>query len=118
MNKKVLSLAILVGLFGFCGLVFSASMSAPTLIKPLLADNFCQLLTNITSGVGMLIASLGAIMIIIAGIFYLTSAGNPERIGVAKKTLIYAIVGIAIGISASVIVATIKWVLNASGADC
>ena len=63
----------------------------------------------------MLIASLGTIMIIVAGIFYLTSAGSPERIGVAKKALIYAIAGIAIGVAATAIANIIVDILKGKG---
>jgi NAD/NADP transhydrogenase beta subunit len=53
-------------------------------------------------------------MIIVAGIFYLTSAGNPQRIETAKKALIYAIAGIAIGLAATAIVNIIKNVIGAT----
>lgn len=76
--------------------------------------SFCALLTGIASAVAGLIATAGTVMIIVAGIFYLTSAGSPERIGVAKKTLIYAIVGIAISLAAGVIITIVKTAINAS----
>ncbi|MCX6724282.1 MAG: TrbC/VirB2 family protein [Candidatus Staskawiczbacteria bacterium] len=75
-------------------------------------DNFGQLLEKIATGVGTLIASLGVIMIIVAGILYLLSAGNPERVGTAKKALFYAILGIVIGLAANAIVAIVKEVIG------
>ena len=86
-----------------------------TIINPLEAggvNNFDQLLTKIITGVAGIVASLSVIMIIIAGILYLTSAGSPERIGVAKKALIYAIVGIVIAIAAESIAIIIKTTLG------
>ena len=86
-----------------------------TITNPLAAggvDNFDQLLTKIITGVAGIVASLSVIMIIIAGILYLTSAGSPERIGVAKKALIYAIVGIVIAIAAESIAIIIKTTLG------
>lgn len=77
-------------------------------------NNFSDLLLKIAAGVGDLFTYIGVIMIIVAGIFYLTSAGSPERIGTAKKALIYAIVGIVIGLAATAIVNIIKDVLGAS----
>ena len=66
----------------------------------------------------MFVAALGTIMIIVAGILYLLSAGSQERMTKSKAALFYAIVGIAIGISATSIVEIIKSILNASGASC
>lgn len=95
---------------------FTAAVTIPNPLNGV--DNFCQLLTKIASGVGVFIASLGTIMIIVAGIFYLTSAGSPERIGVAKKALFYAIIGIVIGVAASGIVEIIKGIIGANGGTC
>ena len=80
--------------------------------------DLCALLTGISSAVAGVVGTVGVIMIIVAGIFYLTSAGNPERIGVAKKTLIYAIVGIAIALSAGAIIAIVKKAILAKTGGC
>lgn len=73
---------------------------------------FPALLTRIVGEVGKLISYLGTIMLIVAGILYLTSAGNPERMGKAKTALVYAIAGIVIGLAASTIVNIIKDVIG------
>jgi Type IV secretion system pilin len=100
MDKKIASTIIFFSLFCLPCLVFGQSIQPP----PGVPQNFTDLLNKIAGAVGTLIASLGVVMIIVAGIFYLTSAGSPERIGVAKKALIYAIAGIAIGLAAQAIV--------------
>jgi hypothetical protein len=112
----------LASLFLFAGLLFltlssfvSAQVSIP---NPLAVNNFCQLLTSIASAVGGLIAMLGTIMIIWSGILFLTSAGSTERTGAAKKALIYAIMGIVVGLLASAIVEIIKGVISANGGGC
>jgi len=76
-------------------------------------DNFVALLTGIAGAVAGLVGTVGTIMIIVAGIFYLTSAGNPQRMEVAKKTLIYAVVGIAIALSVDAIIAIVKTAISA-----
>ena len=97
MNKKLISLAIFVSIFCLAGFV-----SAQTITNPLGAtSDFPTLLIHIAAYVGTLVAILGTIKLIVAGIFFLTSAGDPGRIGVAKKAMAYAIVGIAIGVAAS-----------------
>lgn len=81
-------------------------------------SNFCALLTNISVAIAGLVATIATIMIILAGIFYLTSAGSQERLTTAKKTLIYAIAGLAIALAAGAIIEIVKNAISASGGNC
>lgn len=84
-----------------------------TIPNPLIYNDFGQLLLNgIIPAVAGLVGALSVIMIIVAGILFLTSAGSPERIGTAKKALTYAIVGIVITLISGAIVVTIKSILG------
>ncbi len=40
------------------------------------------------------------IMFLVGGFMYVTAAGNPERVGKANKTLLYAAIGVAVAILA------------------
>jgi len=109
MNKKITLAAIFVSLLGLATFV-SAELVIP---NPLGATStFSALLAKIVSGVGMVIGSLGTIMIIVAGILYLTSAGSTDRMTKAKTALIYAIIGIVIGVLANVLVVVIKEIIG------
>jgi len=108
MNKKIISAIIFASLLCLA----SSAFAAVTIPDPLGGVTFPQLLLKIAKGVGGLIAGLGTIMIIIAGILYLISAGSPEKITKAKTALIYAIAGIAIGITATAIVEIITEILG------
>ena len=110
MKKVYLFSIIFVGLFCLASLV--AAVSIP---DPLKGATFDKLLKKIATTVAELVGAIGTIMIIIAGIFYLTSAGSPERIGVAKKTLMYAIAGMVIGLSASAIVGMVAQIAGTGG---
>lgn len=113
MNKKIIGLTIFLSLFFLpLGLVF-AQGGGVTIPNPLGSSDFGGLLEKIADGVGTLIATLGTIMIIVAGILYLLSAGSPDKINTAKKALVYAIAGIAIGLAAKAIVAIVKKMLGA-----
>jgi len=90
--------ATVVGLFCVAGLAFGQ-------IQPFGPSSPQQLLDGIAGKVAEVVGSIGTIMVIVAGILYVTSGGSPERIGTAKKTLAYAIVGMAIGLAASAITA-------------
>lgn len=108
MNKiKKTAKPILISLL-ICIAVFPLYSYAAQLANPIGASDFSELLTDIADAIGTLIATLGGIMILVAGILYLTSAGNPEKIATAKKALIYAITGIVIGLAAGAIVDIIK----------
>lgn len=50
------------------------------------------------------IGVIAVIMIIIAGIRYITSGGDSATVGAAKNTIIFAIVGLVIAVLAQVIV--------------
>jgi len=57
--------------------------------------------------VNMLLYVLGAVSIVViifAGIFYTTSIGDPALVTKAKNTLLYAVVGLIVAISAYAIV--------------
>jgi len=88
--------------------------AAVTIPNPLAYNSFGELLTNgILPAVAGLVGTLAVIMIIVAGILYLISAGNPGRIETAKKALIYAIAGIVISMLATAAVSLIKSALGA-----
>ena len=108
MSKKIVCLIAFVGL-----LCLTHSAFGDGITNPLGSSDFGDLLEKIAIAVGTLIASLGTVMIIVAGILYLTSAGSPERIGTAKKALMYAIAGIVIGLAADAIVSIVKNIIGA-----
>ena len=67
-------------------------------------ENQIQNLLGIVFGV---IAAVAVIVIILAAIGFATADGNPDDVSKAKKTIIYALIGLAIAISAEAIIYTI-----------
>lgn len=60
--------------------------------------------------VGLLSYAIGfisVVMIIVAGIKFSTSGGNPESVASARNTVIYSLVGLAVAVSARLIVSFI-----------
>jgi protein-S-isoprenylcysteine O-methyltransferase Ste14 len=109
MSKK------LIHLFSVISLLFSANIvfAQVTIPNPLNGVNtFGDLLLRIAGGVGTVVASIGTIMIIWAGILYLTSAGSPEKMTKAKTALTYAIIGIVVGLAATAIVQIIEQIIR------
>ncbi len=66
--------------------------------------------TNVRNGLAVIFAAFAAVTILVivkASIDFATSDGNPENISKAKKTLIYAVVGLISAESAETIVLTV-----------
>lgn len=49
-------------------------------------------------------ATVAVLIIVIAGLFFVLSRGNPEKAGKARNTIIYAAVGLVLSMSAFAIV--------------
>lgn len=111
MNKVFINIVVFMALLCLAVQVSAVTIPDPLNIGPN-PNGFGILLGRIATAVGNLVAVIGTIMLIVAGILYLTSAGSPERTGTAKKALIYAIVGIAIGLAATAITQIILQILN------
>ncbi|MBP6041430.1 hypothetical protein KA529_00200 [Candidatus Saccharibacteria bacterium] len=59
---------------------------------------------NVVELITRLSAYFAIIMIIIGGITFLISTGEPEKIATARKTILFAVIGLVISLSATVIV--------------
>jgi len=115
MDKRfILYFLITAGLFFSVSFVFAADCPPGQLCNPLSGvENFGTLLEKIFTAVAGIVGAIAVIMLIIAGLLFVTSAGNPEKVNNAKKALTYAIIGIIVALAASAIIATVKWVIGA-----
>jgi len=77
-------------------------------------NGFAILFQRISKAVAGIVGALSTIMIIVSGIMYLTSAGNPAKMENAKKAFFYAIAGIVISLTAEAITLTITGILKPS----
>ena len=105
-NKKITSLAISAGLFCVTPLAFAQVEKTSSY------SDFSTMLMNIVTQVLQIVGVLGGAMFAISGIIYIFSFGSAERMNVGKKSLIYAIIGMVIGLSATAIVAWIKSIVS------
>jgi len=109
MNKFLLFL-IIISVFLIVLPVLAQTVVIP---NPLEGDgDIPSVIHAITGLLKVIVIPLGIIMIIIGGIQYMTSAGNEEKTNKAKKTILWAIIGIAIIISADFIAGFIKEILG------
>lgn len=73
--------------------------------------SFNQLLARIINVLSIIVGVIAVVMIIVGGLRYITSGGDSGKVGTAKTTIIYAIVGLVIVALAQLIV---HFVLNES----
>ncbi len=68
------------------------------------STNFQGLLDNIVNIFSAIVGVVAVIMIIVGGLRYITSGGDSSRVGSAKTTIIYALVGLVVVVLAQLIV--------------
>ena len=81
----------------------SGSTNKCVSILPQVSANENQIQNGLAIVFGV-IAAVAVLVIIIAAINFATSEGNPDSISKAKKTIIYALIGLLISLSAEIIV--------------
>jgi magnesium-transporting ATPase (P-type) len=70
---------------------------------------FNSILTKIINIFSVIVGVIAVVMIIVGGLKYITSGGDSTKVGGAKNTILYALIGLVIVALAQVIV---KFVLN------
>ena len=66
------------------------------LLPPTIFTSFEELINAIINFIFVLSLGIAPVMIIIAGFYFITAAGNPEKIRVAKKMILYTLIGLLI----------------------
>ncbi len=87
----------------------------PTLFEGVETDKLSgilKLLTNAAEILMWFVGALAVIFIIIGGIQYITSAGNPSGQERSKKTITYAIGGLVLALSTTAIISFIGFVFK------
>lgn len=117
MRRALTALLFAAGLLGL-GVMYSPPVAA--LDIPCDSDNpgQCNLVTtktpltaSIWNVIGVALGILGGIaviVVVIAGLMYTTSGGDASKVSAAKTTILYAIVGLVVALSAAGIVAFIS----------
>ncbi|OGZ66985.1 MAG: hypothetical protein A3D35_01820 [Candidatus Staskawiczbacteria bacterium RIFCSPHIGHO2_02_FULL_34_9] len=108
MKKSSIFSILIIGL-GFASLA-SAQIQLPNPLGNV--NDFATLLNNIANYVTGIIGLLAIIMFLWAGILFLTSAGNEQRITSAKKAVFYAIIGLAIALSGAGLIALVQVIIT------
>ncbi len=112
--KKFLSASLLVLLFSFlvsglAGSLFASPVHAAdvTLYNPLGETDVRIILGTVIKGFLSIIGSLALVMFIYGGMFWLTSAGNPDRIKKGREIIVWATLGLVVVFAAYAIVSAL-----------
>ena len=81
------------------------TVEAVTIDNPLKADTFAKLIDAIINIIFMLAIAIAPIMFIVAGFYFVTAAGEPEKINMAKKMILWTLIGLLVVMSAKGIIA-------------
>lgn len=100
MNKKILSLI-------FLGVLIIPSIAFAQLFSYGPDISLGSIVTDIEYAVGLIFGAIAVICFLTAGILFLTAMGDAEKIKSARSSLIYGVIGVAIGIIAFSIVAIV-----------
>ncbi|EKE16031.1 MAG: hypothetical protein ACD_11C00054G0021 [uncultured bacterium] len=68
------------------------------------APTFSQIGMNVLQFLLSVFSVLAIIMLLISGALYFFSAGDPRKIGLAKKSAVYSVVGVIVTLSALILV--------------
>ena len=102
------------------------AVSAGALILPALAfaqfsppagtglqsGSITDIATNVMRWLLYLVGIIGVIGFVIAGILYLTAAGDEDRIDAAKRAMLYSIVGVIVALIGLVIIYAVQGMLS------
>ena len=92
-----------------------SSGGSVSLINPLNTTSFPTVVNNVIAFLSTDVAiPLTVIMVLIGAFQMMTSSGEPEKFGKARKTLTYAAIGLAVALIATGITSIIQSVLNGS----
>lgn len=78
------------------------------------AGSISGIITNIMNWLLMMVGIIGVIGFAIAGVLYLTAAGDEGRIDQAKSAMMYSIVGVIVAIIGVVVMQAAKGLLGGS----
>lgn len=104
--KKII-LSIL--LFSFLTLSLA---KAQVISNPLDAETFEELIENLIDFIFWVAVAIIPLMVIIAAFYFITSAGNPDKIKTAKNIILYTVIGFTIVLLAKGIVSVIKQIIG------
>ena len=115
-NKRNMRKSIIGGIFltvvFLSFLAFINQAVAIEITNPLKHQTFEELIKAIIVFLRNLALAATALVIVLAGFYFVTAAGDPAKVTMAKQMILYALIGLAIVLAAEGIVALIGKVIK------
>jgi hypothetical protein len=110
MSFLVKGIIILITLtFSFTAPVF---IKAQVITNPLEADTIEELIEDIIDLLFYIGLAITPIMIVIAAYYFLTSAGDPSKVQIAKRIIFWTVVGMLIILLAKGVISVVRQILS------
>lgn len=113
MNIKKLFPFFVLAMIIFLPTVTLASISLPDPLGGTISS-FTDLIQKIIDYIAGIIGTLAVLMFVIAGIYFVTSAGDSSKVKRAKEIVIYASIGVGVALAAGGLIALVRQILTGS----
>lgn len=95
-----------------------ANKSAPTnkfcICNPLNATSVTALIDRLVNFIFLVGVAVAPVMILVGAFYYMTSAGDPDKVGKAKQIILYTLLGVAILYMANILISMVRNILGVS----
>lgn len=108
---KLLFFTMILSFALIAGQAIAATVSVDVL-NPIATSDFSVLLTNFLKWLLSVAGALALLALIIGGIFYVTSAGNDQRVETAKKMITWTLLGLILILASYSIITIIDRLLT------
>lgn len=92
-----------------------AQVSKPNVPNPTNQTDLGRILFDVINALLLFAGAVAVLFLIIGGFRYVVSTGNPDQVEAAKKTILYAILGLIIIFIAFVLVKLVQQYLGVTG---
>jgi ABC-type transport system involved in cytochrome bd biosynthesis fused ATPase/permease subunit len=113
MKNKIIFLNLLNVSILFIPFLVSAQYVTPA-FTGLPTGNLTSIIIGVMNWLLVILGILGVIGFVIAGILYLTAAGNDDQMKRAKNAMTWSIIGVIVGLMGYVIIQAVDSMLNGS----
>ena len=107
--KKILPVFFLLTFLVFPALAL-AQQEAPVIFDD--ATGLIDMFDTVANWAFAILMALAAVFLIIGGIQFVTAQGSQEKVTSARNLLIWALVGVAVGVAAKGLVAVVRSILG------
>lgn len=109
MDSRLKKIILSILLFSF---LIPSLAEAIIIPNPLDAETFEELIENLIDFIFWVAVAIAPLMIIISGFYFLTAAGDPQKVKTAKDIILWTVVGFAIVLLAKGIISVIKEIIG------